>query len=493
MADLRDGPGSADPRRVSALAGTAGVDGVDTDTDPADVQTVNPATGQPIATHPLMDSAEVGRRVDLAWDRWLEWRLLPVADRAEVVGRIGEQLTARREELAQILTAEMGKPLKAALAEVDKSAAAVRYIVAHAPAVLADDPRDADAAVGGTSAVVRHSALGPLLGIMPWNFPYWQTIRFVVPAWIAGNVTLLKPAPETLGSAAALQLVFDSTGLPPGVAQTLPVAIPAVAHIMADPRIRGVSLTGSARAGRSVAALAGRHLTKVVLELGGSDAFLVLADADVDAAAAAAVASRMQNAGQSCIAAKRFLVHSAVADQFLDVVRSAVDDLVVGDPTDPAVTMGPLATEAARDSVHSQVLASVSAGARVAVGGHPIDRPGFFYEPTVLTAVTPQMRCAQEEVFGPVLAMSTFTDLDEAVATANSSPYGLAASVWTGDGAAADSLASRLEVGQVFVNAMVVSDPRYPFGGVKDSGFGRELGTEGFREFTNAKLLRVLR
>lgn len=457
------------------------------------VRTVNPATGEVLAEYRLWDEDRITPAIDLAWQRWQDWRLVPAADRALALGRVADAISSRREALAQSLTSEMGKPITAARAEVDKTAAAVRYIVTHGPAAVADEPLAVDAAATGSSATVRFSPLGPLFGIMPWNFPYWQTIRLIVPAWIAGNVTLVKPAPETLGSAALLQEAFDAAGLPAGLMQTLPVGVQSVARIIADPRIRGVSLTGSSRAGRSVAELAGRNLTKVVLELGGSDAFIVLPDADVAAAAAAAVASRMQNTGQSCIAAKRFLVHAEVAEQFTAEFSAVVRTLVVGDPTDPAVTVGPLATAAARELLREQVDASVTAGARVEIGGEALDGPGFFYEPTLLSGVTAGMRCAREEVFGPAAAMSTFSDADgaDAVATANASPYGLAASVWTRDRSAAESLAEQLEVGQVFVNAMVASDPRYPFGGVKDSGFGRELGPEGFREFTNTKLVRV--
>lgn len=458
---------------------------------PADtVRSVNPATGRMITEHRLWDNRRIDVAIDLAWERWQDWRLRPVVDRVHELSSVADAITARRRDLARMMTAEMGKPISAALTEVDKTAAAVRFILASAPETLADDCRPVDPAPAGSSATVRFSPLGPIFGIMPWNFPYWQTVRLIVPAWVAGNVTLVKPAPETLGSAALFQEVLDSAGLPPGLMQTVPVPVSAVERIVSDPRIRGVSLTGSSRAGRSVAALAGRHLTKVVLELGGSDPFIVLADADVEAAAAAAVASRMQNAGQSCIAAKRFLVHADVAGAFVEAFVDGVRSIVVGDPTDPAVTLGPLATAAARDLLHAQVTASVAEGARVEVGGAAVAGPGFFYQPTLLSGVTAAMRCAQEEVFGPAAAMSTFTDTAAAVRTANASPYGLAATIWTRDRVAAEAIATGLDVGQVFVNAIVASDPRYPFGGVKDSGFGRELGVEGFREFTNVKLLR---
>lgn len=453
------------------------------------VRSINPSTGEVMGDHSLWSEPVAAAALDRAWAAWQSWRLLDVETRAKALAGLGDALLAHEDELAVTLTTEMGKPLQAARAEIRKTAAAVAVVIGQAPAALAPDLRLAD----DTERVeVRHDPLGPVLGIMPWNFPYWQSARLFLPALLAGNTVLIKPAPVTLGSALALQAVIDSAGLPEGVLQTVVVDTDLVAGLVADPRLRGVSLTGSARAGRAVAELAGRHLTKVVLELGGSDAFVVLPGADVGAAARAAVASRMQNGGQSCIAAKRFLVHRDLADEFVTHVVAAVAELIVGDPADPGVTIGPLVSAEALDALEEQVAASVRAGAVTAIGGHRIDRPGFYFEPTVLTGVDASMTCVTEEVFGPVAAVSTVDDVDDAIEQANASEYGLGASVWTDDPDIVRECASRLEAGQVFVNAMVASDARFPFGGVKNSGFGRELGVEGLREFTNVKLVRVV-
>jgi succinate-semialdehyde dehydrogenase / glutarate-semialdehyde dehydrogenase len=343
----------------------------------------------------------------------------------------------------------------------------------------------------GETVWLRSDPLGPVLGIMPWNFPYWQSIRFLIPALLAGNPILLKPAPSTIGSGLALQAAFDAAGLGDGLVTTLPISVEPIAALIGDPRIHGVSLTGSVRAGRSVGELAGRHLKKLVLELGGSDPFIVFPDADVATAATVAANARLQNAGQSCIAAKRFLVHRDAADAFTEAMVTAFDAAVVGDPRSDGVQYGPLATEAALATIVEQVEESVAAGAVVRTGGHRLDRPGYFFAPTLLTDVPDSAPCWRDEVFGPVAPVKVFDDLDEVVGIANASEYGLGASVWTSDPAVVDALSGRLEVGQVFVNGMVASDARYPFGGVKDSGFGRELGDAGFSEFVNLKLVRT--
>jgi len=455
----------------------------------AEFVTVDPSTGTELERYPTWSGDEVDAALQTAWQRWETWRRTPVADRVTAVAGAAAAITAQTDELAAILTAEMGRPTGPAKAEVTKTAQGIEYLCSIAADRLAlRTLPDPDA---GERVVLRSDALGPVLGIMPWNFPYWQSIRFLVPTLLAGNTILLKPAPSTTGSALALQAAFDAAGLGGGLVTTLPISLDAIAAVIGDPRVHGVSLTGSVRAGRSVGELAGRHLKKLVLELGGSDPFVVFADADVEKAAAVAAAARLQNAGQSCIAAKRFLVHADAADRFTDAMVAAFEAARVGDPRAPEVEFGPLATEAALDTLTEQVDATVALGATVRVGGHRLDHPGFFFAPTVLTDVAEASPAWRDEVFGPVAPVKTFGDLDDVVRIVNASAYGLGASVWTSDQAIVDALAERLEVGQVFVNGMVASDARYPFGGVKDSGFGRELGDAGFGEFVNLKLVRT--
>jgi len=454
----------------------------------AEFVTVDPSTGSELARYPTLSGDEVEAALQTAWDRWQTWRTTPVADRVAAVAEAAVTITARADELAAVLTAEMGRPTGPAKAEVIKTANGIEYLCSIAADRLA--PRTHPDPDAGERVVLRSDALGPVLGIMPWNFPHWQSIRFLVPALLAGNTILLKPAPSTTGSALALQAAFEAAGLGGGLVTTLPISLDAIAAAIGDRRVHGVSLTGSVRAGRNVGELAGRHLKKLVLELGGSDPFVVFPDADVEKAAAVAAAARLQNAGQSCIAAKRFLVHADVAERFTDAMVAAFEAAKVGDPREPDVEFGPLATEAALDTLTEQVGATVALGATVRAGGHRLDRPGFFFAPTVLTDVAEDWPCWRDEVFGPVAPVKTFDDLDDAVRIVNASQFGLGASVWTSDQATVDALAERLEVGQVFVNGMVASDARYPFGGVKDSGFGRELGEAGFGEFANLKLVR---
>jgi succinate-semialdehyde dehydrogenase/glutarate-semialdehyde dehydrogenase len=385
------------------------------------------------------------------------------------------------------MTAEMGKPIAEARAEVEKSATACDYYADHGPAALA--PRDVD--TGGQRSWVAHEPLGVVLAVMPWNFPFWQVLRFAAPTLLAGNTAILKHSPNVTGSALAIEQVFREAGLPENVFRSIVVAeedVPGVSQaLIEDDRIAAVSLTGSERAGSAVAAAAGRVIKKSLLELGGSDPFVVLDDADVDAAVAAAVKSRFINSGQSCLAAKRFVVHQAVADEFSRRFATAVGDLRVGDPTDPATTIGPMARADLLDGLERQVRDSVTAGATVLAGGQRLDREGAWFAPTVVTDVTPDMPVMTEETFGPVAAIVTVADDDEAVRVANATRYGLAASVWSRDPERALALGRRITSGALFVNAVVASDPRLPFGGTKRSGYGRELGEAGALEFTNAR------
>jgi succinate-semialdehyde dehydrogenase/glutarate-semialdehyde dehydrogenase len=455
--------------------------------DAATVTTVDPATGERITEYPLLSSAELASAVDRAHAAGSDWSAQSLAERAATIGKLADVLTDRTADLAALMTAEMGKPITAARAEVTKCADAATYLAGVAAEVLAPSPRPADAE--GARVEVRYQPLGAVLGIMPWNFPYWQSLRFALPALLTGNSVLIKPAPGTTGSGLALQDCCTAAGLG-DVVQTVPAGNDEVAEVIAHPLLRGVSLTGSTRAGRAVAELAGRSLKPVVLELGGSDPYLVLADADVEAAATTAATARMQNTGQSCIAAKRFIVVEEVYDDFLARFVEAVEAMQVGDPGDESTQIGPLASATARETLIDQVARAVAGGARVVSGGHAIPGAGAFHEPTVLTELGDDNPCWREEVFGPVAPVRRAADTDEAVAMANDSGYGLAASVWTRDAETAGDIADRLQTGQVFVNGMVASNARFPFGGVKDSGFGRELGIEGFTAFANIKTCR---
>ncbi|MFL5575860.1 MAG: NAD-dependent succinate-semialdehyde dehydrogenase [Gemmatimonadaceae bacterium] len=454
------------------------------------IASVNPATGETLQTFTPHDQAEVERRLARAAAAFRSWRRVPVAERAACVGRAGEILEREKDAFGRLMTLEMGKTLRAAVEEAAKCAVACRYYAEHAerfvaPEVVRDD--------GEERGWVAFQPLGPVLAVMPWNFPFWQVIRFAAPALCAGNVGLLKHASNVPRCALALEDLFRRAGAPEGVFQTLLVGSERVAAILADPRVAAATLTGSTPAGSQVAETAGKHIKKTVLELGGSDPFVVMPSADVARAAEVAVRARMLNNGQSCINAKRFIVHAAVADEFERCLVERVRALRVGDPTDPATDVGPLATPAIADEVVKQVRDSVARGARLVTGGRRIDGPGNYVEPGVLTDIPPDAPAYREEVFGPVALLFRVRDADEAVVRANDSIFGLGASVWTTDDAEARRFADEIESGSVFVNAMVASDPRYPFGGVKQSGYGRELSGYGLREFVNVKTIRVAR
>lgn len=452
----------------------------------------NPCTATLIAEYDALDAAGVERALDGATQAQREWKARAIEQRLPFIERMGVLLREQREALAIQCTLEMGKTLAASRSEVDKCATLCERALQLGPRALAPE-RITEDALGAWR--VEYQALGVLLAVMPWNFPYWQAMRVIVPNLIAGNAVLHKPAGSVPGCAQLLHtLIADAaahTGVSPALAPLFLVNSDDIAQLIADPRVAAVTLTGSEGAGKAVATAAGAHLKKVVLELGGSDPFIVLADADVDRAARAAVTGRTVNAGQSCIAAKRFIVSDAVYDRFLRVFSEGMTSLRVGDPQDARTDVGPLATQGMRDSIAQQVEQTVRAGATVHAQGHVPEGPGFFYPLTVLTNVPLNSPAATEELFGPVAPVFRVSNADEALMLANATPFGLGSSVWTRDPDQAARFVAGLEAGMVFVNEVVVSDPRVPFGGVKQSGMGRELGTRGFREFTNVKTVRV--
>lgn len=461
------------------------------DTSPM-LTSTNPATGESVARYDAHTAAEVSRRLDRAAEAAAAWAATPLADRTDALRHLARVLARRKDALAQTATVEMGKPIGQAVAEVEKCARVCRFYATHAPRWLRETPARLDRRrhPGARSSVVLEP-LGVLLAVMPWNFPYWQFARVLAPALALGNVVVLKHAANVTGCALALEDAAREAGLPDGVFQALLVGSDAVAGLIADDRVAAVTLTGSEGAGRAVGEAAGRAIKPVVLELGGSDAFVVLRDADLDAVVPKAVAARVQNNGQSCIAAKRFVVERPLYDAFVECLGDAVAALRVGDPLDPATDVGPLARRDLRDDLHRQVTASVDAGARRVTGGVPVDGPGAFYAPTVLADVAPGMAAWDEETFGPVAAVCPADDADDAVRLANATRFGLGGSVWTRDVAAGEAVARRLRCGSAFVNAVVASDPAVPFGGVGVSGVGRELGVEGLRSFAHVRTLWV--
>lgn len=448
------------------------------------IATVNPTTGETIATFEPLTDREIEKKLDLAQQTFLEYRRLPMPQKAAWLNRAAEILEAERDRFGQLMTLEMGKPLKAAIAEVEKCALVCRYYADNAAQFLADVAVETDA----TQSFIRYQPLGVVLAVMPWNFPFWQVFRFAAPALMAGNVGLLKHASNVPQSALAIEEILHRAGFPPGAFQTLLVGAEQVAAIAADDRVKAATLTGSEPAGASLAAAAGKHLKKVVLELGGSDPFIVLPSADLEAAVSTAVTARMINNGQSCIAAKRFIVAEVIADEFTQRLIQKYHALKVGDPMLPETEIGPLATPKILQDLDQQVQTSVAKGAKVLTGGAPLnDRLGNFYPPTILTHITAGNPAEYEEFFGPVALLFRVPDLDAAIQRANDSPFGLGASAWTTDPKERDRLIEEIEAGSVFINGMVKSDPRLPFGGIKRSGFGRELGREGIHEFVNIK------
>lgn len=446
-------------------------------------QTVNPATGEVLHEYETMTNAAALEVLAAVHAAQPDWARVPVGERALLAGRLAGVLRARKAEWARLISLEMGKPISESGAELEKCVWLCEVYVEHAAAWLADEVLQAD----GREHRVVYEPLGVILSIMPWNFPFWQALRFAVPTILAGNTSVLKHARNVTGCALALERAFVEAGFPGDVLRAVLADHETTAALLADARTAGVSLTGSTTAGRSVAELAGRHLKPCVLELGGSDPFIVLADADLDRAVAGAVAGRLLNTGQSCIAAKRFLVEESVYSAFVDRFAAAMQARRLGDPLDPQTEIGAIVSERDLATLLSQIQDALDKGARLVCGGRRAERPGTFLQPTLLAEATPQMRVWREEVFGPVAPVMAVRDAEEALRLANDSEFGLGGSVWTADLQRGEAFARRLACGTTFVNSIVKSDPRLPFGGIKHSGLGRELAWFGLRAFTNIK------
>jgi succinate-semialdehyde dehydrogenase/glutarate-semialdehyde dehydrogenase len=451
------------------------------------IATINPATGETEKTFEPHDAAEVERRLALAAAAYETLKGTTYAERGAWMRAAADLLEADVDALAEIVTREMGRPIAGARAEVLKCAKGMRFYADHAHEFLADEPLDDPSKVGASRAVTRYQPLGVVLAVMPWNYPLWQVVRFAAPALMAGNTGVLKHASNVPQSALYLDALFTRGGFPEGAFTTLLIGSAEVAAVIEDPRIRAITLTGSEPAGRSVASTAAAQVKKSVLELGGSDPFIVMPSADLDAAISTAVSARTVNNGQSCIAAKRFLVHEDVYDTFLAGFTAAMGALRIGDPLDEQTQVGPIATASGRDELVELVDDARAKGADILTGGVTPDGPGWFYPPTVVAGVTPAMRLHLEETFGPVATVYRVQDADEAIALANVTDFGLSSSVWTTDQAERERFEREIEAGAVFVNGMTISFPELPFGGIKNSGFGRELAAAGIREFCNLK------
>jgi acyl-CoA reductase-like NAD-dependent aldehyde dehydrogenase len=451
------------------------------------LQSINPATEEVFGTFEEFTDAQIDDALQQAHDAQRGWRETSFGRRAAALQAVARVLRAQKSRWAELATREMGKPIVEAEAEIEKCAWNCEYYAEHAARFLSDEHVETNAA----ESFVAFEPLGVVLAIMPWNFPFWQVIRFAAPALMAGNGAVLKHASNVPACALALEEILSTPGLPKGLFRAVLVPGSKVDKMIADPRIQAVTLTGSSEVGEHVASTAGKNLKKQVLELGGSDPFIILADADLQAAATTAVRARNQNNGQSCIAAKRFIVEEPVADQFTDLFAKAVKALHVGNPLERDTNVGPLARGDLRETVAHQVKASLARGAHALVGGSPLEGKGYYYAPTVLDGVNDDMPAFREEVFGPVAAVVRARDADHAVTLANDTEYGLGAAMFTRNTERAKELARRIEAGNVFINGMVASDPRLPFGGVKRSGYGRELGVFGIREFVNIQTIWV--
>jgi succinate-semialdehyde dehydrogenase / glutarate-semialdehyde dehydrogenase len=451
------------------------------------IASINPATDEKLKEFAAFNDGEIDKRLKCAERAFEHHRREPFAKRAELMMAVASLLEREKDKFARLITTEMGKLLRGARDEIEKCARGCRFYAENAERFLEDEPAQTDAA----RSYVRYEPIGPVLAIMPWNFPFWQVFRFAAPALMAGNVGLLKHAANVPQCALAIEEIFCRAGFDEGVFQTLLIDAEQVEKVIVDPRVKAVTLTGSEKAGSAVGSTAGREIKKSVLELGGSDAFIVMPSADFENALTAAVKARTINSGQSCIAAKRFFIADKIYDDFLSQFVEQMRALKIGDPLDETTEIAPLATEQILNGVHEQVQKSIAAGAKLLTGGNRIQGPGFFYEPTVLVDVPRESPAFREEVFGPVASVFRIRDAADAIEIANDSAFGLGASAWTNDRAEQELFASELESGMVFINAMVASDPRLPFGGVKRSGFGRELGAHGIREFTNAKTIWI--
>ena len=452
------------------------------------MEAINPATGEQIGSYEEHTDDEIDRTLKTAVDTFEEWHDRPLREREELLASAADVLRKNKQRYAETMTEEMGKPISQAIGEVEKCAWACDHYAEYAGSYLKAEQFPSPP---GTEVRTVHDPLGPVLAVMPWNFPFWQVIRFAAPYLTAGNVGVLKHASNVPGCAMALEEVFEEAGYPEGAFQTLLVGSDRMDDVIADGRIRAATLTGSGPAGRAVAETAGRHLKKTVLELGGSDPFIVLDDADLDSAVETGVVARTLNGGQSCIAAKRFVLHDAIAEEFTDRLVAEFEELTVGDPMDEDTDVGPQADPDLMADLHEQVEASVDAGATVLTGGEPLDRDGAYYPPTVLTDIPRGCPADTEETFGPVAAVYTVDDEEEAVELANATRFGLGASLWTEDRDRGRRLARGIDAGCVYINELTKSDPRIPFGGVKDSGYGRELSEGGIKEFVNRKTVWV--
>jgi succinate-semialdehyde dehydrogenase / glutarate-semialdehyde dehydrogenase len=451
------------------------------------IASINPATGQTVRTFTPLTDAELEARLQCAVEAFHRHRRTTMADRTRMLLRAAEILESEKDEFGRLMVLEMGKTLKAAKEEAAKCAWGCRYYAENAERFLAEEPME----TGTARTFVAYQPIGPVLAIMPWNFPFWQVFRFAAPALAAGNVGLLKHASNVPQCALAIEDIFRRAGFGEGCFQTLLIETERVQRVIDDPRVMAVTLTGSTGAGSHVAGAAGKQIKKTVLELGGSDPFVVMPSADLETAVKTAVKARTINNGQSCIAAKRFIVAELVADEFERRLVEGMQALVVGDPMDPATDVGPLANEAQVKTLVEQIDRSVKAGARLLAGGHPLDRPGYYFAPGVLTDITEDSPAYHDEIFGPVALLFRARDIDQAIRIANDSPFGLGASAWTNDQCERARFIRELDAGMVFINAMVASDPRLPFGGIKRSGYGRELSVFGIREFVNTKTVWV--
>jgi succinate-semialdehyde dehydrogenase / glutarate-semialdehyde dehydrogenase len=451
------------------------------------IKSINPATGETLREFASLSEEQIDRKLQRAAEVYTEYRRTSFAQRARWMMRAAELLEAEQRTLGRLMTVEMGKPVKAAYSEAAKCAWACRYYVENAERLMADEPVRTDA----DQSYIHYQPIGPVLAVMPWNFPFWQVFRFAAPALMAGNVGLLKHASNVPQCALAIEDLLLRAGFPEGAFQTLLIGSDQVGRVIDDARVRAATLTGSTAAGRGVASQAGKQLKKTVLELGGSDPFIVMPSADLDSAARTAVSARMINNGESCIAAKRFILHRSIAGEFERRFVQGMQAIRVGDPLDERTEMGPLATPGILEDLEKQVQVSVAQGARILTGGHRLERPGNYYAPTVLTDVPAEAPVYSEEVFGPVAPLIRVADIDEAIQVANSVDFGLGSSAWSRDPAERARFIDELDAGQVFINGMVISDPRLPFGGVKGSGYGRELSAFGMREFLNIKTVWI--